>query len=96
MKVPIPAWSAHVARYGDRQARERLRRRTRDRRVVVRETREGLAIVWSLIHEGLGGSPADNRRKFAEVIRKMLQRVKEQRERINGFCAPGVSLQRLP
>lgn len=96
MKVPIHVWTAHVARYGDRQARERLRWRTRERRVVVRDTREGLALVWSLIHEGLGGSPAGNRRKFAEVIRKMLQRVKEQRERINGFCATGVALQRLP
>ncbi len=90
MKVPLSVWTAHVARCGFSEARDRLRSRTREeRQVVPRQSPSGLALVWKLIHEWPGGSPTDNRRKFAVVIRKALLRIKEQRVRVKRARAQG-------
>lgn len=90
MKVPLSVWSAHVERCGNFEARDRLRSRTRETgQIVPRESPSGLALVWKLIHEWPGGSPIDNRRKFAMVIRKALLRIKEQRKRARLADAQG-------
>lgn len=96
-------WHAYVARYGDYEARQRLRWICRPLKASVqadvtyhRLRRDGLALVMDLVHTYPGLSPTEARKKFATAIRSMLRAVREHRERIMDFCVPGVPRQILP
>jgi hypothetical protein len=62
----------------------------------VERARKDFDVLWALIHTWPQGTAAQNRKKFAAVIRSVLTNIREHRERINGFCAPGVPTARLP
>lgn len=101
MKVNKATWQSFSKRYGDYEARRKLRWATRQHKMIAlydhRHTRkEVLATVWDLIHTWPGGSPAQNRKKFAEIIRVGLQRTREHRLQIDGYRKPGQIWQRLP
>lgn len=98
------AWLSFVTRYGEHEARRKLRWVSRPPEKVSaqaeirhhRVRREGLSLVADLVHRWPGLSPMEARKKFAVPIRDMLRVLRERRERIREFCAPGVSRQTLP
>lgn len=101
MKVNVGTWRSFVTRYGEFDARRRLRYAARGKHFVsgnglFRANRDPFALITELIHHWPGQAPSQRRKKFADAIRAILRTVRQQRERINGFCATGISLQRLP
>lgn len=60
------------------------------------EKRDELCLVQGLVHRGQWGTPSENRLRYSFLIRELIRRSREHRERIMGYCAPGVARQRLP
>jgi hypothetical protein len=100
MRITRKTWQEFIVRYGDFDARRRLRWITRQEKECakagVERARKDFDVLWALIHTWPQGTAAQNRKKFAAVIRSVLTNIREHRERINGFCAPGVPTARLP
>lgn len=101
MKITLNTWRDFRDRYGDFDARRRLQWVTRGRiRAIGKDLSTDrpcpLEFIQRIVHGCTWRLPADNRRRYADVIRQLLRVSRTERERINGFCAPGVSLQRLP
>lgn len=101
MRISKKTWQEFVVRYGDFDARRRLRWATRWAKESAkadanRARKDDIAVLWALIHTWPRGTAAQNRKTFADAIRRVLANIREHRLRINGFCAPGVSPARLP
>lgn len=101
MKVKLRTWREFVARYGDFEARRKLRCATRGKRFIAdvglfRANRDPFALISDLLHHWTGQTPSQRRKQFAEVIRAILHAVRRQRQRVMGLCAPGVAHQMLP
>lgn len=97
-KISRQTWEQFVSRYGDYEARQRLRYHRPGyplALVIQRSRREKYAILHDLLHS-CGGTPSQNRAKFTTIVRQALRLMREDRERIRSFMAPGVAFQRLP
>ena len=100
MKISNDTWLKYRLKHGDYHARNMLKWKTRpDKANVVfrvRRKTDELARVMELVHDWPGSTPAENRLRSSYLIRVLIQRSREHRERILGYCSPGVSRQLLP
>lgn len=95
--ISLDTWQQHVARHGEDGARQRLRGATRHRKMVPHpRKRDGLSVVWDLIHTWPRLTPQETRKKFAGVIRIALHNIRNDRKRIDGYRVPGQAWHRLP
>jgi hypothetical protein len=95
MKIKLTTWHGMLARYGDYEARRRLRY-LQKARGFFRVERDPFSLIQDLVHLWPGRSPIENRKKFAVPIRGLIREIRRRREHTNALCAPGVSHQRLP
>ncbi len=95
MKIKLTTWHSMLARYGDYEARRRLRWLQREW-VFIKEKRDPFSLIHDLVHLWPGRVPTENRKKFAVPIRGLLREIRRRREHTNALCAPGMSRQRLP
>ena len=95
MKIKLTTWHSMLARYGDYEARRRLRYLQKSRGLFKVE-RDPFSLIHDLVHVWPGRAPNENRKKFAVPIRGLLREIRRRREHTNALCAPGMSLQRLP
>lgn len=102
MKISKETWCQFKLHYGDFEARRRLGWTTKrakhiaDSNVQHCRRRDPHSLIMDLIHIWPNGDPAQNRLKFAVIIREVLRQSRMHRERIASLCAPGVSRRRLP
>lgn len=99
--IPIDIWQKLSRRRGELRDRNSLRWVSRERKMLAmlnesKMKRDALSLIHELVHEYPGGSPSLNRLKFSLVIRELIRRSREHRERIMGYCAHGVARQWLP
>ena len=95
MKIKLTTWHSMLARYGDYEARRRLRYLQKSRGLCKVE-RDPFSLIHDLVHLWPGRSPTENRKKFAVPIRGLLREIRRRREHTNALCVPGMSRQRLP
>ena len=95
MKIKLTTWYGMLARYGDYEARRRLRY-LQKARGLFRAERDPFSLIQDLVHHWPGRSPIENRKKFAVPNRGLIREIRRRREHTNALCAPGVSHQRLP
>lgn len=98
MKIKIGTWQHHVTRYGDYEARRRLRNLRRGYIHVLgmlRARRDGFAVIHDLICSW-GGTQNENRKKFSVILQHAFRRMKEDRERVRSYLTPSQTYQRLP
>jgi hypothetical protein len=84
-----------LARYGDYEARRRLRYLQKERG-LFRAERDPFCLIHDLVHLWPGRSPIENRKKFAVPIRGLIREIRRRREHTNALCALGISHLRLP
>lgn len=100
MRISNDTWMKYRIKYGDNLARRMLKSMTRpdkqDARIQTNKSPDPLTRIMSLVHEWPSSTPAENRLRFAVLIRSLVQRSRAQRERILGYCSPGVPRQLLP
>lgn len=95
--VKLETWRKLVSRYGEYEARNRLRWVTRHQKMWAQPLRrDSLSVVWDLIHTWPRLTPQETRRKFAGIIRTALRNIRNDRKRIDGYRVPGQAWHRLP
>lgn len=90
-------WDKHVTKFGVYESKRRLRvicRPMAHQLVMVRAS-DPSTVIGNLVH-GYQEPATQRRLQFAWVIREILRRSREKRERIFSYCAPGVRRERLP
>jgi len=95
MKIKLTTWHSMLARYGDYEARRRLRY-LQKARGLFRAERDPFCLIHDLVHLWPGRSPTENRKKFAVPIRGLIREIRRRREHTNALCALGISHLRLP
>jgi hypothetical protein len=95
MKIKLTTWHSMLARYGDYEARRRLRY-LQKARGLFRAERDPFSLIHDLVHLWPGRSPIENRKKFAVPIRGLIREIRRRREHTNALCALGISHLRLP
>ncbi len=95
MNIKLTTWHSMLARYGDYEARRRLRWLQREW-AFIKVERDPFSLICDLVHVWPGRSSMGNRKNFAVPIRGLLREIRRRREHTNALCAPGMSLQRLP
>lgn len=104
MKVSLSTWHQFKKSYGDHIARQKLGWETKRVKSeyglrMMRTRRDLLAVAMELVHDVRlwpDGNPIKNRKRYSHVIRTLIERSRNQRLTILGYCAPGVSRQLLP
>lgn len=91
MKTPHHVWKKEVSRVGENAARNNLRWITRQNsaRLSIESLRkpEEFKLLHSLAHLP-GATPIENRKKYAEIFRTALRRIRDNRLRIASFAMP--------
>lgn len=95
MKIKLTTWHSMLARYGDYEARRRLRY-LQKARGLFRAERDPFCLIHDLVDLWPGRSPIENRKKFAVPIRGLIREIRRRREHTNALCALGISHLRLP
>lgn len=95
MKIKLTTWHSMLARYGDYEARRRLRY-LQKARGLFRAERDPFCLIHDLVHLWPGRPPIENRKKFAVPIRGLIREIRRRREHTNALCALGISHLRLP
>jgi len=95
MKIKLTTWQGMLVRYGDYEARRRLRWLQREW-AFIKVERDPFSLIFDLVHVWPGRAPTGNRKKFALPIRCILREIRRRRERTNALCVPVMCLQRLP
>lgn len=85
--ITLHTWQKEVARVGEYWARRNLRHITRSKRQPYRSDRpEAFKLLSDLAHLP-DATPNENRKKYAEIFRMALQRIREDRLRVNSYTA---------
>jgi len=83
--ITLQTWKKELARVGDYWARRNLRHITQgNRRPYRREQPEIFTLLCALAHLP-GGTPSENRKKYADIFRIALTRQRENRLRVQSY-----------
>ena len=85
MKIKLTTWHSMLARYGDYEARRRLRY-LQKARGLFRAERDPFCLIYDLVHLWPGRSPIENRKKFAVPIRGLIREIRRRLEHTNAFA----------
>ena len=100
MNIKLTTWHSMLARYGDYEARRRLRSLRKalpqPTQGLFKVERDPFSLIHDLVHLWPGRAPTENRKKFAVPIRGLLREIRRRREHTNALCASGMSRQRMP